>query len=218
MSCNIVTNNELLLNEAHSNNFIFILERVPSSFLLSKFRDQDFENLSARMDGSIGSIVKNGLEYVREANQDTYNFALYLQSFTLPDLNLQTSSIDTSFATLNAVNGKLEFGTLNMNIMCDENWFIYRMLLYWMYAASNPEEFAKMTGKEYANRFYMRGHLLLLDNHHDKVVEFEFRDLHIQNMGQQELNYQDAAKVVLPTTWVYSTYVPSDDYTIIKSV
>lgn len=214
MNCNIIQNNELIINEAHTNNFVFVLERVPSSFLMSKFKDDQFRRLTAGLE----SIVEKGPEAVRESNQDTYNFALYLQSFTLPDLNLGVSKIDTAFATIPIIAGKLEFGTLNMNIMCDENWFIYRMLLYWMYAAANPEQFNKLTAKQYAKEFYMRGHLIVLDNDHDKVVEFEFRDLHIQNMGQQQLTYQDASKIILPTIWTYSTFVPSDDITVLKKV
>jgi hypothetical protein len=218
MKCEIIRNTELLLNEAHSNNFLFILERVPSSFLLSKFREDDFKKIGVIPDGTLESIVKNGLEYIKESNQDTYNFSMFLQSFTLPDLNLDTSVISTAFADLNAITGKLKFGTLNLNLIGDENWFIYRMLLYWMYAASNPEEFNNLTGRKYAKEFYMNGHLMLLDNDHQKVVEFEFRDLHIQTIGQQELTYQDANKIILPTTWVYSTFVPSDDYKILKDI
>jgi hypothetical protein len=214
MNCNIIQNNELIINEAHNNNFVFVLERVPSSFLMSKFKDDQFRRLSA----GLQSIVDKGPEAIREANQDTYNFALYLQSFTLPDLDLGVSQIDTSFATIPVVNGKLKFGSLNMNILCDENWFIYRMLLYWMYAGSNPEMFNHLTAREYSKQFYMRGHLLILDNNHDKVIEFEFRDLHIQNMSQQDLNYKDASKVVLSTSWTFSTFVPSDDITVLKKV
>lgn len=214
MSCKIVNNNEILLNEAHTNNFIFVLERVPSSFLMSKFsNDKNF-----KLDGTIGSISNSGIDHVREANQDTQNFALFLQSCTLPDLNLYTSTIDTSFASLKAITGKLEFGTLNTNILGDESWFIYRMLLYWFYAASNPEEFNKLGVGDYYKNFYISGKLILLSNHHEKVMEFEFRDLHPQNMGQVDLNYQDSQKVIIPVTWIYSTITPSDDYKVIKSI
>lgn len=214
MTCQIIQNNELLINEAHNNNFIFILERVPSSFLMSKFKDDEFQRLTANPE----SIINKGADAIRESNQDTYNFALYLQSFTLPDLNLQTTNLETSFANIPTVTGKIEFGSLNMNILGDEGWFIYRMLLYWMYAGANPEEFNKMTAKQYAKNFYMNGHLLLLDNHHSKVLEFEFRDIHIQNMSQQELSFQNADKIVLSTTWTYSTFVPSDDVNVIRKV
>lgn len=212
MTCQITVNNELLINEAHNNNWIFVLERIPSSYLISKF----MEDTKSPLDGTLGSVVNGGIPYTQEAQNDTANFALYLQSFTLPDLNLQTSPIDTSFATLNAITGKLEFGTLTTNIMCDENWFIYRMLVYWMYAASNPEEFNKLRGRAHYNNFYVGGHLILLDNHHEKILELEYRDLHPQNMGQQEMNYQNAEKLVLPVTWIYSTFTPSDDYVIKK--
>jgi hypothetical protein len=214
MTCQVIQNNELIINEAHNNNFIFVLERMPSSFLMSKFKDDEFQRLTANPE----SIINKGADAIRESNQDTYNFALYLQSFTLPDLNLQTSNLDTSFANIPIVSGKLEFGTLNMNIMGDDGWFVYRMLLYWMYAAANPEEFNNLTARQYAKYFYMNGHLMLLDDHHEKVLEFEFRDLHIQNMSQQELSYQNADKIILSTTWTYSTFVPSDDIAVIKKV
>lgn len=214
MACQVIQNNELIINEAHNNNFIFVLERMPSSFLMSKFKDDDFQRLTANPE----SLLNKGANAIRENNQDTYNFALYLQSFTLPDLNLQTSNMETSFSTIPIVSGKLEFGTLNMNIMGDDGWFIYRMLLYWMYAGSNPEEFNKLTARQYAKYFYMNGHLMMLDDHHEKVLEFEFRDLHIQNMSQQELSYQNADKIILSTTWTFSTFVPSDDITVIRKV
>ncbi len=214
MTCQIVNNNEILLNEAHNNNFIFVLERIPSSFLMSKFGNDPF----FKQNGTIESVGAGGTDATREANQDTQNFALFLKSVTLPDLNLFTSTIDTTFAALKAITGKLEFGTLNTNVLCDENWFIYRMLLYWFYAASNPEEFNKLTTMDYYKNFYISGKLLLLNNHHEKVLEFEFRDLHPQNMGQVDLNYQDSQKVVIPVTWIYSTFTPSDDYKVIKRI
>ncbi|MCS7316898.1 MAG: hypothetical protein NZZ41_01060 [Candidatus Dojkabacteria bacterium] len=212
MSCYVVRNNEIFLNEAHSNNFIFVLERIPSSFLLSKFSN----NKSFNLDGTIQSITKSGMEYIREANQDTQNFALFLQSVTLPDINLQTAVIETKFTDLKAVTGKIEFGTLTTNILGDENWFIYRMILYWFYCAYNPEEFNKLSLYKFYENFYISAKLLLLNNHKEKVLELEFRDLHPQNLGQVDLNYREANKIVIPVTWVYSTITPSDDYKIIK--
>lgn len=212
MNCYMVRNNEILLNESHTNNFIFVLERIPTSFLFSKFSNLPNFNL----DGTIQSITKNGMDYIREANQDTQNFALFLQSVTLPDINLVTATIETKFTDLKTVTGKIEFGTLTTNIIGDENWFIYRMLLYWFYAAQNPEEYNKLSQEEYYRNFYITATLILLDNHKQKVVELQFRDVHPQNLGQIDLNYREAGKVIIPTTWIFSTITPSDDYRVIK--
>jgi len=213
MGCNIVVNNEIEINEASNNQFFFMLRNIPTSFLISKFA----EDPGFKLDGKLSSLGMSGIDYVRESNQATQNLLLYLQSFTLPNLELGTSKIETMFAALTAVTGKLQFGQTSTNILCDENWFVYRLLLYWFYAASNPEEFNKLTLMDYYKNFYIEGYLVILNNHHEKVAEFEFRDLHPQSLGQVDLNYQDSQKIILPVTWVYSTFTPTNDL-IIKRV
>lgn len=213
-ACYIIQNNEILLNEAHTNNFIFVLQRIPTSFLMSKFsNDPKF-----KLDGTIESITKSGIDVIKESNQDTQNFALFLQSVTLPDINVGTAKIETMFTDLKTVTGKIEFGNLTTNIIGDEYWFIYRLLLYWFYAGNNPEEFNKLNMKDYYKNFYVSAKLILLDNHKEKVLELEFRDIHPQNLGQVNLDYKDAQKIIIPVSWIYSTITPSDDYKVIKRI
>jgi hypothetical protein len=203
-----VNNNELIINESHTNKFIFFLHTIPTSYLFSKF----FEGC-VREDCKPRGYYE---EIFKEQNNDVRNFTLFLQSFDLPSLDLDTENIGTKFIDI-PILGKLRISNLTTNIINDENWFIYRMLLYWMYAAHNPEEHNKWNEYEYYTNFFTRGTLIIIDNHLEKVAEFEFTDLHPSSIGQVSLKHSGAEKIILPITWVHTGFVPSDRI-IIKRV
>jgi hypothetical protein len=112
--------------------------------------------------------------------------------------------------------GKLEFGDMTMNLMNDEDWFIYRMLYYWLLASQNPEEHMKYQEYDYYRNFYVGGNLIILNNHQEKVFEFEFNDLHPISIGTIPLKETQPEKIIIPVTWIYSGMVPSDRYVIKK--
>lgn len=211
MACQILQNTELLINEAHTNNFILVLERIPTSFLISKFKDDFFKSLSPSM-----TKIKEDLERIKESNQDALNFALFLQSCNLPDLTLGSANIPTSFATAKVISGKLDFGNLITNVMCDEDWFTYRLLLYWMYAAHNPETYGQMNQREHYESFYINGHLLVLNNHREKVLELEMVGMYPQAMGSIDLRYANPEKIVIPVTWTFHYFRPDDKFVLRK--
>ncbi len=211
MACQIVQNTEILLNEAHSNNFILVLERIPTSFLISQFKDDPFKNLGPSIE-QLGTDIQK----IKEANQDATNFALYLQSSNIPDISVGMSEIGTSFATAKVMSGKMEFGTLITNVMCDEDWFIYRLLLYWMYAAHNPETYGQLNQPDHYKEFYISGHLLILNNHREKVLELELIGMYPQTIGSIDLNYNSPEKIVLPVTWTFHYFRPDDKYVLRK--
>lgn len=211
---NLVFNNEILINESHTNKYIFILEQIPTSYLLSKFTDADIEKLVLGLD-NLG-LQELQRELLVERNKDLKNFLLYVQSIDMPDVSVGYSTNSTMFVDLKHVDGKIQFADLTMNVMNDENWFIYRMIYYWILASHNPEETMKFTEVEYYKRFYVKGTLILLDNHYEKVLELEFTDLHPVSIGQVNLKDSDAEKIILPVTWVHAGMVPSDRYVIKK--
>lgn len=203
-------NRELLINEAHNNKFIFVLDRIPTSYLISKFANRAAEY-----------CIENGrspndlfIQRLREENQDIQNFNLYLQSIDLPSLDLGYSVNPTQFVDIPHVQGKLDYGELSTVVKNDENWLIYELLYYWFLAGFNPEERMKYNEKEYYNRFYVGGTLIILDNHMEKVKEFEFTDLHPVAMQAVTLTETEAQKIFLPITWIHTGFVPSDRYVI----
>jgi hypothetical protein len=208
MSCRVLHNSEIILNEAHTNNFIFILERMPTSFLISKFS----KDVLMAVDATLGSL-KNA-EAIREANQDVSNIALFTQSVNLPEIDLDFSDIPNQFSTMKIVTGKMNFADLVTNIINDENWFIYRMLYYWLMAGHNPEEYNKRFAKEHFRDFHVNGYLLILDNHRNKVVELRFTDLHPKTIGAVDMKHSDPEKLSLQVTWKYTNFYFTDDFAI----
>lgn len=210
MTCRVIHNNELILNEAHTNNYIFVVDRVPTSFLVSKFASDDLVKIGANI-----SEIRDP-EVIREMNNDVMNMALYLQSFNLPDVNIDMSDIATQFSTLPIVTGKLNFSALITNFINDENYFMWRFIFYWLVAAHNPEHYNKRMAVQHFQDFHVNGYLVILDNHREKILEIKFNDLHPQAMGSVDFKDSSAEKVILPITWKYSNFYPTDDLVITR--
>ena len=203
-------NRELLINEAHNNKFVFILNNIPTSYLISKFSNKAAEYCIENGQGPEDLQIQS----MMEMNQDVKNFNLYLQSFDLPSLDLGYSKNATQFVDIPHVQGKLNFGELNTVVKNDENWLIHDLLYYWFLAGHNPEERMKFTEHEYYENFYVNGTLIILDNHMEKVKEFEFTDLHPVSMSTVNLTDNEAQKIFFPITWIHTGFVPSDRYVI----
>lgn len=203
-----VPNNELLINESHANKYVFFLHNIPTSFLFSKFRNQCITD-DCKPEGYEAEIIKESLTDLR-------NFHLYVQNIELPSMELGITRLGTHFVDMPHSSGKLSFSDLQMEVMNDEQWFVYRLLQYWMYAAHNPEEYNKWNEMDYYKEFYTSATLIILDNHLQKVAEFEFNDVHPSTVGQVSLTDQTDDKIRIPVTWIHTGFVPSDRFVIKK--
>jgi hypothetical protein len=189
---------------------VFILDRLPTSFLVSKFS----KDALIKVDATLGSL-KNA-EVIREANQDVANLALFTQSVNLPELDLDFAKIDNQFSPINITCGRLNFADLVTNLVNDENWFIYKFIYYWLLAGHNSEEYNKRNSSQHFRDFHVNGYLLILDNHRNKIMEMRFSDLHPKTMGAVDMKHTDPEKVILPITWKYTDFVITDDIAITK--
>ena len=219
-------NTELLINESHSNKFIMVLDKIPSSYLLSKFANPAKRACINLLKNKLATVYDKATaqelldiqnDYLQEQNQDIKNVQLYIQSVTLPGIDLDVSRMPTQFVTIPHVSGKLNFGDLTMSIISDENMMIYQMLYYWFLNAHNPTEYNKLNEMGYYKAFYVSGTLIFLNNHLEKVWEVRFSDLHPIGVGELPLNYTDAQKIYIPTSWIHTGFIPTDDF-IIKVV
>jgi len=214
--CQILYNSEMLINEAHNNNFIFVLDNIPVSYLISKF---GLECVGKNLGPSPADYGRwKNLDAIKEANNDVRNIALYLKDFTLPGVSVGTTGIENQFATIKTVNGKVEFSDLVTTFANDENWFIYRIFLYWIFAGHNPEDTMQFTEEEYTKNFYVDGHLMILDNNRDKVLEWKFFALHPKSIGDVKMGYANPDKIDLTVTWIYTDFVPADEINIFKRI
>lgn len=222
-------NTELLINESHTNRYLFVLSKLPTSYLISKFsgpqqeaciqlaKDQILDSATnVYNQETIDRLKRIDIDRIKEFNNDIRNFTLYVQSVNIPSLELGYSTNATKFVDIKHVDGKLQFADLEMEIINDENWFIYRIILYWLYAGHNPEELMKYKEYEYYQTFYCTGTLIILDNHYKKVMELEFTDLHPVSLNTIPLNDKESAKILLSTSWIHTGFVPSDRYVIKK--
>ena len=210
MTCKVIYNNELILNNSHTNNYIFVLDRVPTSFLISKFS----KDALIKVDATIGSMSNS--DVIRESNQDVQNLALFTQTVNLPEMDLGFSDIPTQFATIHEATGLIDFGELSTTFLNDENWFIYKMLTYWLLAGHNPEKYNKRNSVQHWKDFYVNAYLIILNNNREKIMEFKFTDVHPKTMGSIELKDSEASRIMLPVTWKYTDYVISDDLVITR--
>lgn len=211
--CNIVYNSEVLVNEFHANNFAFVLDNMPVSFLLSKF--------NAKCIKAIGPSPEdyarfNNLDAIKEANNDVRNLALFMNTIEIPGVSVGTTRIGlASTADMQTVNGKMEFTELVTKIQVDENFFIPRFFYYWMIASANPEETMKYTQVQYTKAFYPDGHLILQDNNREKTIEIKFEGLHPKSVSSIQLVNANPDKVFITVTWIYNSFVFADDYKLV---
>lgn len=210
MSCRVLHNNELLINSSHTNNFVFILDRLPTSFLISKFS----KDALIKVDATLGSLAN--AEAIREANQDVANLALFTQSVNLPELDLDIAKIDNQFAPVSIACGRLNFSDLVTNLVNDENWFIYKFIYYWLLAGHNPEYYNKRNSTQHFRDFHVNGYLLILDNHREKMIEMKFSDLHPKTLGAVDMKHTDPEQIVLPVTWMYTDFLITDDIAVTR--
>jgi hypothetical protein len=208
--CNIVYNSEVLLNEFHTNNFVFVLDNIPVSFLLSKFNTKCLNALGPSKEDY---AAFNDIDAYKEANNDVRNLALFTQKINIPGCSVDTQKLSLySTAPLQTVGGHMTFDALQMTLQVDENFFIPRFFYHWLTSAANPEEIMKYDQAEHIREFYTDGHLLLLDNNREKTIEIKFEGLHPKSVSSIQLSSEAPNKAFITIDWVYTSYVFADEY------
>lgn len=210
-------NNSILeLNEAHSDNFILVIPKLPvAKFMSSVFNSFTSPNTTSTTGSSVCDDL-NSQMLRREENLDLSNFKLFLKGVTLPIISIGSYEIGTQFATLNRAS-KISFTDLTTNMMVSENFLNYNMILYWMYALHNPEQYNKMSGGDMVREFFTDIYVIITNNHREKVGEYKFLDCFPTTLPSIDLTSENASKLILPVTWKHSGMFPSNNF-ILKYV
>jgi hypothetical protein len=204
-----------LINEAHGNNFIFVLDRFPISFLLSKFGTGCLNLIGS----SPEDYAKFGnIEAIKEAHNDVRNMALFLDSTNIPSVDLDVTDIDNPSVVVPTASGKIRFGEFTTSFTLDENFFLYRMFLYWMYAGFDFQQDSRYNERQYSRDFYVNGHLILLDNHRNKLMTWKLEQMHPKSITQIPLKYSSAEKIKFDVSWIYTVMIPEDDTAIFGKI
>lgn len=225
-------NHILEINESHADNFILVIPRLPiAQFISSYFNEATnpksfFEIDTPSSSGTSGTSgspndVSNSCDSAavtqeqihREENLDVTNFRLFITSTNLPNVGINTVTLGTQFADINRAS-KIQFGDLTTNMLISQNLINYNIIYYWMMALHNPIEYNKMTGKDMITTFFTEIHLIITNNHREKVSEFQFIDAFPSSISPLALTYQNSENLTADVTWKHSGMVPSDNFVL----
>jgi len=224
-------NHVLEINESHSDNFLLVIPRLPVARYLSSYFSEitnpkyffdtpatsGTSGTSSTPDISTCSSASVTQDKIRrEENLDITNFRLYISGCTMPDVTINPVTLGTQFADINRAS-KIQFGDLTTNMQISENFINYNVILFWMYALHNPQEYNKLFGRQMIQTFFTEIHLIVTNNHREKIAEFKFIDAFPSTMGGPQFDYKNADKINTAVTWKHSGMQPCDNF-ILKYV
>ena len=105
----------------------------------------------------------------------------FLQSITLPDISLNTTSITNPYVLINLPNNTLNFSELNLTYIMDEEMRSWKEIYDWITNLGNPESLAKIgtltkeAGR--SNSITSDASLLVKSNANNPLIKFTFRDI-----------------------------------------
>lgn len=209
-------NTILEINEANSDNFIIVIPRLPTAQFLGSVFQQYTKPSSAFTQGASATDECDAVsqqQIRREHNLDLTNFKLFISDVTLPNVSVSTVEIGTQFATLNRPS-KINFNDLNTTMMVSENFLNYNIILFWLYALHNPEQYNKMSGRGMIENFMTDIHLIITNNHREKVAEYKFLDAFPQSLGDIPFSYKTADNISVPVVWKHSGMFPTNNFVL----
>lgn len=213
-------NTLLEINEAHANNFILVIPKLPSAQFLSSV----FADLTKRTGNTTNTSGTSGInsddcrpvnntQLEREHNLDLTNFKLYISGFSTPSVNIANYKVDTQFASLSRA-GKIQFGDFNTTMQISENFLNYNLILYWMYMIHNPEERNKTSGRDLIDNIFTDIYVIITNNHRQKVAEYKFLDAFPIALPTIQFTYQNANKITADISWAHSGMYATNNFVL----
>lgn len=213
-------NHILEINEAHADNFILVIPKLPTAVFVGSIfneitKSYGYTTSSTGATGSNDSQCQsiNQAQITRETNLDIANFKLFIKGFSTPTINVQDYSLDNHFATVKRAS-RIQFSDMTTNLMISENFLNYRIMLYWLYALHNPEEYNKISGRDMIKDYFTDIYLIITNNHREKVCEFKFLDAFPKSIPALNFTWEHADNLAMDVTWAFTAMVPSSDYTL----
>lgn len=208
-------NTILEINESHADNFLLVIPNLPTAaFLTTVFNE--FTKIPGTKPTSGSNTDCDPLsqqQLRREKNLDLKNFMLSLKTVTVPNVSITKVELGTQFATISRAS-KINFSDLGTSFQVSENHLNYQVLLFWMYALHNPEEYNKISGREMINNFFTNIHLIITNNHREKVAEYTFLDAFPISLSPLNLSYANADKLNIDVSWAHSGMFPSNNFVL----
>lgn len=127
----------------------------------------------------------------------------FVQEANLPDLTLGSASMSTPLSDIPIPGDKLEFGTLNIGFMVDENYTNYQKLTEWILALGYPvshSQFTEFINKQENNltehlKTVSDATLGILDSSMQPIATYTFIDCYPIKVG----GFQFSTEITNPT-------------------
>lgn len=209
-------NTLLEINESHADNFILVIPRLPTAqFLGSAFAAFNSPATLSPPPSSTDSDCDTDQSSTirREHNLDLTNFKLYVSDVTMPGITITKNEVATQFATMSRAS-KISFTDLSTTMKISENFLNYNIILFWLYALHNPEEYNKMSGREMINNFFTDIYLIITNNHREKVIEYKFMDAFPTSLPNIPLTVKTADNLNAEVTWAHSGMTPTNNFVL----
>lgn len=141
------------------------------------------------------------------------NLEFFAQAVSHPDLSVSPSIAPFRGTNLQVPGDKLEYGTLTMEVILDENMNAYKELLNWM--QSNVRENYVLSTKvntfsQDVSTYDIR--VSILSSHNNTIDTITYKDTFPINLGTINLqaNVNDVQFITFPATFAYTTFELTD--------
>lgn len=209
-------NTILEINEAHVDNFMIVIPRLPPApYMGSVFngitKHVNSGSVSASSSPPDDCPPEQTNQIQREHNLDLVNFKLFISAVTTPGITVAKYEVPTQFSTLSRA-GKIQFSDFSTTMQVSENFLNYNTILNWMYMIHNPEEYNKMSGRAMVDNVFTDIYLIITNNHRQKVAEYKFLDAFPSSLTPLNMSFKSADKINSDVTWSHSGMFPSNTF------
>lgn len=119
-------------------------------------------------------------------------FTYAIQDYTLPDVSLPPARMSTPFVDIPFAGEKLDFGSLNVSFLVEENIANWNAMLTWMIGLGFPVTHTEYQNKEVA---YSDATLIIYSNHQNPLVHVKFFDIYPISLAGIEFSMQEQETV-----------------------
>jgi hypothetical protein len=138
------------------------------------------------------------------------NFTYFVQAVNLPSLSLQSTTINTPFSALNVPGNQINFGTLALTFIVDEDMQSWYEIYNWIFKLGNPKGYDKRGGlqdnDELINSVTSDATLFIKTNANNPNFKIEFFGVYPTDLGDMQFSSVDNQEFITATVTFNYTY------------
>ena len=153
----------------------------------------------------------------------TKDVTFYIKNFKVPDISINPASVDTLANIIHfPAQGRMEYDTLSLDILVDDNLNSYLELMKWMNRLKNPETLlqshnpgfnpANFKGQSLVSVIdstnqhpieYRDLNIIITDRNHQNILRFNFVEAWVSSVSGLDLDAQASEYLSFNSTFYY---------------